>query len=49
MSVTTDTEGLEKTRIEVTKLLAGELSDRKQYGESYEDVMWRLLNAEKSR
>lgn len=43
MGVTTDSEDLEDTRIKVTKLLAGELADRKQYNESYEDVIWRLL------
>lgn len=33
----------ERTSISVTSELADELYDRKQRGESYEDVIWRLI------
>lgn len=34
-----------KTSIQVSDELADELYDRKQRGESYEDVIWRLIEA----
>ncbi|WP_276203084.1 hypothetical protein [Halorubrum tropicale] len=33
-----------KTSIQVTDELADELYNRKQRGESYEDVIWRLID-----
>lgn len=35
-----------KTTIEVSEKLADELHDRKERGDSYEDVIWRELNDE---
>jgi len=38
----------EATTLRVTEKLADELYDRKQRGESYEDVIWRLIEREES-
>lgn len=35
--------GMSDTSIRVSDELADELFDRKQRGESYEDVIWRLM------
>lgn len=37
-----------KTSIQVTDELADELYSRKRRGESYEDVIWRLIEQEPS-
>jgi len=34
------------TSIRITEELADELHDRKARGDSYEDVIWRLIEAE---
>lgn len=36
-------EGMGRTSIQVSDKLADELHDRKSRGESYEDVIWRLI------
>ena len=38
-----DTVGMGRTTISVSDELADELYDRKQRGDSYEDVIWRLI------
>jgi hypothetical protein len=43
MSVETDGEDMGRTTISVSDELADELYERKGRGESYEDVLWRLL------
>jgi len=37
--------GTERTSIQVSEDLAGELYSKMERGESYEDVIWRLLGA----
>lgn len=43
MESTTQMEDMGRTSIQVSDELADELYDRKQRGESYEDVIWRLI------
>jgi predicted CopG family antitoxin len=43
MAATEETDSMGKTSIQVTDELADELYNRKQRGESYEDVIWRLI------
>lgn len=44
MATSEQTDGMGKTSIQVTDELADELYNRKQRGESYEDVIWRLID-----
>jgi predicted CopG family antitoxin len=44
MATNEQTAGMGKTSIQVTDELADELYNRKQRGESYEDVIWRLID-----
>lgn len=47
MEVDTEVESMaDRTSISVSHELADELYDRKQRGESYEDVIWRLMDEE---
>jgi len=39
----TETVPMGRTSIQVSDELADELYDRKERGESYEDVIWRLI------
>lgn len=39
----TETVPMGRTSIQVSDELADELYDRKERGESYEDVIWRVL------
>jgi predicted CopG family antitoxin len=43
MKADTVSDPMSDTSIRVTNELADELFDRKQRGESYEDVIWRLI------
>jgi hypothetical protein len=43
MSEATEASGMSDTSIRVTHELADELHDRKDRGDSYEDVIWRLV------
>lgn len=43
MSTAAQTEAMAKTSIQVSEELADELHSRKQRGDSYEDVIWRLI------
>ncbi len=43
MDATETMDDMGRTSIQVTEELADELYDRKQRGESYEDVIWRLI------
>lgn len=43
MEATTDTDDMGRTSIQVTDELADELHNRKGRGESYEDVIWSLI------
>jgi hypothetical protein len=43
MANETVADGVSDTSIRVTEDLADELFDRKRRGESYEDVIWRLV------
>lgn len=43
MATTEDTDTMGRTSIQVSDELADELHDRKDRGESYEDVIWGLL------
>jgi len=45
MATTEDTDCMGRTSIQVSDELADELHDRKDRGESYEDVIWRLIDA----
>jgi predicted CopG family antitoxin len=38
-----------RTTIQVSDELADELHDRKERGESYEDIIWRVLEIERER
>lgn len=44
MDTTEKRSDMGKTSIQVTDELADELYNRKQRGESYEDVIWRLID-----
>jgi hypothetical protein len=44
MDATEKRPDMGKTSIQVTDELADELYNRKQRGESYEDVIWRLID-----
>jgi len=44
MATGEQSDGMGKTSIQVTDELADELYNRKQRGESYEDVIWRLID-----
>ncbi len=43
MPTNTETVDMSDTSIRVSNELADELFDRKKRGESYEDVIWRLI------
>lgn len=43
MNETVDIPVMARTTISVSEELADELHDRKSRGESYEDVIWRLI------
>lgn len=43
MEPTPDSEPMERTSIQISGELADELYERKGRGESYEDVIWRLV------
>ncbi|WP_017344696.1 hypothetical protein [Halorubrum sp. T3] len=43
MATTEDIDDMGRTSIQVTDELADELHDRKDRGESYEDVIWGLI------
>lgn len=43
MDTTTETPGMGRTSIQVSDELADELHGRKERGESYEDVIWNLI------
>jgi len=43
MSTATEAPDMERTTISVSEELADELHGRKQRGDSYEDVIWRLI------
>lgn len=43
MEAAQQTDDMGKTSIQVTDELADELYERKQRGETYEDVVWRLI------
>lgn len=43
MVTTADVESMGRTSIQVSEELADELHDRKDRGDSYEDVIWRLI------
>ena len=43
MEATVDTSDMGRTSIQVSDELADELHDRKDRGDSYEDVIWRLI------
>jgi len=43
MSTTDETGGMTDTSIRVSEELADELHERKARGDSYEDVIWRLI------
>ena len=43
MATTKDTDSMARTSIQVSDELADELHDRKDRGESYEDVIWGLI------
>ena len=43
MATSEESAGMGKTTIQVSDELADELYNRKQRGESYEDVIWRLI------
>jgi predicted CopG family antitoxin len=45
MSSERDAVNMSDTSIRVTHELADELHDRKNRGDSYEDVIWRLIEA----
>jgi len=45
MSSHTEMENMGRTSIQVSDELADELYARKQRGESYEDVIWRLIES----
>jgi hypothetical protein len=44
MEADTEVVDMTDTSIRVSNELADELFDRKQRGESYEDVIWRLID-----
>jgi len=44
MDATVLADDMGRTSIQVSDELADELHDRKERGESYEDVIWRLVN-----
>lgn len=46
MSVHPDTPAMGRTTIQVSDELADELYELKERGESYEDVIWRQLDAD---
>ena len=46
MVPTTERSDMGRTTIQVSDELADELHERKGRGDSYEDVIWRLLNDE---
>jgi len=46
MQPTEDMASMGRTTIQVSEELADELYERKQRGDSYEDVIWRLLDTE---
>lgn len=48
MSVEKETEDVSDTSIRVSEELADELHDRKNRGDSYEDVIWRLIEEEEN-
>jgi len=48
MEATTQSDGMGRTSIQVSDELADELHDRKDRGESYEDVIWRLIERDGS-
>jgi predicted CopG family antitoxin len=43
MDTTTEPPVMGRTTIQVSDELADELHDRKERGDSYEDVIWRLI------
>jgi len=43
MVANTESDGMGRTSIQVSDELADELHDRKDRGESYEDVIWGLI------
>ncbi len=45
MESTSQTADMGRTSIQVSEELADELYDRKERGESYEDVIWRLIDS----
>jgi len=45
MEATADPSNMGRTTIQVSDELADELHDRKDRGDSYEDVIWRLIDA----
>ena len=46
MAATENTDNMGRTSIQVSDELADELHDRKDRGESYEDVIWRLMEGD---
>lgn len=44
MAEATQPSGMGSTSIRVSEELADELHDRKNRGDSYEDVIWRLID-----
>jgi len=44
MASTPDPDGMGRTSIQVSDELADELHELKDRGDSYEDVIWRLLD-----
>ena len=46
MSQSSDSPTMGRTSIQVSDELADELHSRKARGESYEDVVWRLIDAD---
>lgn len=45
MTTTGDTTTMGRTTIQVSEELADELHSKKDRGDSYEDVIWQLLDA----
>ena len=46
MATTENIDDMGRTSIQVSDELADELHDRKDRGESYEDVIWRLMGGD---
>ena len=45
MDTTAEPDDMGRTTIQVSDELADELHDRKERGDSYEDVIWRLIES----